>query len=131
MTLPRLLVVIPRGAEPRLESGPEVLVVREEDLTKCHSTDEVRSAADSRFVTISPVAPTPSKPGYGPALGADGVRTAVDAAGQMPVFALGGVTPANAGEFLAAGAHGVAVMGPVLRAEDPARVVADYLAVLR
>lgn len=130
MTLPRLLVVVPRDNEPRVSSGSDVLVVCEEDLTKCHSSADVRGAAGSAFVTISPVAPTPSKPGYGPPLGTEGVRTAVEAAGSMPVFALGGVTPANAREFLAAGAYGVAVMGPVLRADDPVGVVAEYLAVL-
>lgn len=130
MTLPRLLVVVPHGDKPRLASRRDVLVVREEDLTKCHSVAEVQAAAGSHFVTISPVAPTASKPGYGPPLGVEGVGSAVAAAGTMPVFALGGVTPANAAEFLAAGAHGVAVMGPVQRAEDPANVIAEYLAVL-
>jgi thiamine-phosphate pyrophosphorylase len=130
VTLPRLIVVVPRGGEPCLSSGLDLLVVREEDLTKCHSVAEVHAAAGSPFVTISPVAPTASKPGYGPPLGAEGVRSAVAAAGTMPVFALGGVTPANAPEFLAAGAHGVAVMGPVQRAEDPANVIAEYLRAL-
>jgi thiamine-phosphate pyrophosphorylase len=130
VTLPRLLVIVPTGSEPRVASGPEVLVMREEQVTKCHSTADVRAAAGRRFVTISPVAPTPSKPGYGPPLGVEGVRDAVDAAGPTSVFALGGVTPANAGLFLAAGAHGVAIMGPVWRADDPAAVVAEYLAVL-
>jgi thiamine monophosphate synthase len=128
--LPRLLVVVPQGGEPRLTSGTDVLVLREEELTKCHSVGEVQAAVGRAFVTISPVAPTRTKPGYGPPLGVEGVRAAVHAAGAMPVFALGGVTPANAPDFLAVGAYGVAVMGPVLRSADPARVVADYLAVL-
>lgn len=128
--MPRLLVVVPRGGTRRLVSRADFTVVREEDLTKCHSVAEVRAAAGAAYVTISPVAPTISKPGYGPALGADGVRAAVEAAGDLPVFALGGVTPENARSFLDAGAHGVAVMGPVLRATDPLAVVDEYLAVL-
>lgn len=132
--LPRLLVVVPRGGRRRLDAGPGVLVVAEEDLVKCHDVAEVRAAVGApvpaEFVTISPVAPTASKPGYGPALGVAGVRAAVAAAHGVPVFALGGVTPANAPSFLAAGAHGVAVMGPVLRADEPQAVVATYLAVL-
>lgn len=128
--MPRLLVVVPRGGTRRLVSGAGFEVVREERLTKCHSAAEVVAARGARFVTISPVAPTLSKPGYGPALGIDGVRAAVVAAGEMPVFALGGVTPANARSFLDAGACGVAVMGPVLRAADPHAVVCAYLEVL-
>lgn len=130
-TLPRLLVVVPRGGRRRVVSGFEVLVVREEDLTKCHSPDDVAAVRGAQFVTLSPVAPTISKPGYGPALGVKGVREAVAMVGNLPIFALGGVTLANARSFLDAGAYGVAVMGPVSRAEDPAGVVASYLAVIR
>lgn len=121
--LPRLVVVVPTGCTSRVAPGPDVAVVDEMALVKCHGPAEVRAARGSRFVTISPVAPTESKPGYGPPLGADGVRLAVAAAEGMPVFALGGVTQGNARIFLDAGAYGVAVMGAVLRAEDPDDVV--------
>ena len=128
--MPRLLVVVPAGGAPRLASGPGYAVIREEQLVKCHSVAEVEAARRAAFVTISPVAPTLSKPGYGPALGVAGVRAAVEAAGAVPVFALGGVTPENARSFRDAGAYGVAVMGAVLRADDPRAVVADLVAVL-
>jgi thiamine-phosphate pyrophosphorylase len=96
----------------------------------CHNADEVaRAVADgAAYVTISPVAVSASKPGHGPALGVEGVREAVAAAGGALVFALGGVTVANARDWRAAGAHGVAAMGEVMRAEDPGAVVADLLA---
>jgi thiamine-phosphate pyrophosphorylase len=128
--MPRLLVVVPDGTTPRLRSSPRVRVVAERDLVKCHSVLEVVAAAGAPFVTISPVAPTASKPGYGPALGVEGVRAAAAAAGEMPVFALGGVTVANAASFRDAGAYGVAVMGAVLRARDPEWLVRDLLEVL-
>ncbi|MFC7494888.1 MULTISPECIES: thiamine phosphate synthase [unclassified Nocardioides] len=124
--LPRLLVVVPAGGVARVESGPEVLVVPELDLVKCHSVDEV-AAARAEFVTLSPVAPSLSKPGYGPPLGVEGVRAAAAVAGGTPFFALGGVDAGNARSFLDAGAHGVAVMGAVLRADDPDRVVVELL----
>jgi len=88
----------------------------------CHNDEEVRRAVlgGASYLTISPVAASVSKPGYGPAIGAPGVRRAVDLAAGVPVFALGGVDAANAPAMRAAGAHGVAVMGAVMRADDPA-----------
>lgn len=90
----------------------------------CHDRDEVaRAAAEgATWVTLSPFAPTPSKPGHGPALAASAY-----AGLPLPAYALGGVTPANAAAARAAGAHGVAVMGAVMRAPDPAAVVAALL----
>jgi thiamine-phosphate pyrophosphorylase len=128
--MPRLLVVVPSGAVPLVASDSDVRVVFEDELVKCHSADEVARAAGAGFVTISPVAPTLTKPGYGPALGVAGVRQAVAAAGDMLVFALGGVTPENARSFRDAGAYGVAVMGAVLRADDPDLVVRELLEAL-
>jgi thiamine-phosphate pyrophosphorylase len=93
----------------------------------CHSAaDLARAAAEGcDWVTLSPFAPTPSKPGYGPALGTAGLAALVR--GAPPVLALGGVRPGDVAGCLAAGASGVAVMGPVMR--DPA-VVAGYCAAL-
>lgn len=92
----------------------------------CHDGKEVVRAVEggASYVTLSPVAVTASKPGYGPPVGTRGVRRAADLAGKVPVFALGGVDVGNAAAMRAAGAHGVAVMGAVMRAEDPAVVVA-------
>ena len=98
----------------------------------CHNPAEARAAAAEgcAYATISPVALTVSKPGYGPALGADGVRAAVQAAPDLPLWALGGVEVANVGRWLAAGASGVAVMGWIMAAADPARVTHRLLAAL-
>ncbi len=95
----------------------------------CHDEDEVaRAVGDGAiYVTVSPVADSSSKPGYGPALGLPGVRRAVAAAGGVPVLALGGVHLGNAADLLAAGAHGVAVMGAVMRASDPGVIVTRLL----
>ncbi|SFP69329.1 thiamine-phosphate pyrophosphorylase [Geodermatophilus dictyosporus] len=93
----------------------------------CHSAAELaRAAAEGcDWATLSPFAPTASKPGYGPALGTAGL--AALAPGAPPVLALGGVRPGDVAGCLAAGASGVAVMGPAMR--DPA-VVAAYCAAL-
>lgn len=91
----------------------------------CHDLGEVRRAAaeGAAYITLSPFAASPSKPGYGPP-----VPRADYAAGPgVPVLALGGIDPANAADARAAGAHGVAVMGCVMRAADPAAVVRALL----
>jgi thiamine-phosphate pyrophosphorylase len=93
-----------------------------------HSLADVAAAAaaGADYVTLSPIFLTESKPGYGPALGIESLRTT--AALGIPVLALAGVTAATAGVCLAAGASGVAVMGEVMRADDPASVVRDLVA---
>lgn len=63
------------------------------------------------------------------ARGLDALRQTVAEASQ-PVFALGGITPARVGACIAAGAHGVAVLGGVLGAADPAAAAVDYLEAL-
>lgn len=90
----------------------------------CHDHDDLAAAAAEgcRWATLSPIFPTPSKPGHGPALGLGSLRSA-----PLPVYALGGVTGRNAAACIAAGASGVAVMGAVMRAADPADAVSRIL----
>jgi thiamine-phosphate pyrophosphorylase len=84
----------------------------------------LRAGAD--YVTVSPIFLTASKPGYGPAIGPDGLAAAV-AAAPGPVLALGGITSDNAVLCRAAGAAGVAVMGEVMRASDPRATIAGLI----
>jgi thiamine-phosphate diphosphorylase len=109
--------------DPRPEPRPPLLG------RSCHDAASVATATAEGcdWVTVSPVFLTPSKPGYGPALGTDGLAALT---GDVPVYALGGVTAASAAGCLAAGAAGVAVMGAVMRASRPGRMVADLLAAL-
>lgn len=101
----------------------------------CHgAADLVRAADDGLdYVTLSPVAASASKPGYGPALGYDGLRTTLTTARRtrrsLPaVLALGGVEPKDAGRWVEAGADGVAVMGAVMRSTDPGATTAALVA---
>jgi thiamine-phosphate pyrophosphorylase len=94
----------------------------------CHDAAELERAARDgcHYVTLSPVAASASKPGYGPPLGQErfaALTRRARFAGGPAVYALGGVTAANSTGWLDAGAHGVAVMGEVMRAPDPAEVV--------
>ncbi|NJC69770.1 thiamine phosphate synthase [Planosporangium thailandense] len=95
----------------------------------CHDAGELtRAAAEGcSYATLSPVFPSRSKPGYGPPLGLDRLRGLCAHAG-LPVYALGGVESADrAARCRAAGAAGVAVMGAVMRADDPAAVVKELM----
>jgi len=96
-----------------------------------HSATEASALLGSGadYVTISPVFPTASKPGYGPAIGLDGLAEIV-AQVPGPVVALGGIKAATAPLCLSAGASGVAVMGEVMRAADPQAVVEAMLAAI-
>lgn len=90
-----------------------------------HGIAEVDAAqrAGADYVTLSPIFASPSKPGYGPALGLEGLSAA---ASRAKVLALAGVEPGNARACLDAGAAGVAVMGSVMRAADPLAEIRRY-----
>ncbi|MCW2638481.1 MAG: thiamine phosphate synthase [Dactylosporangium sp.] len=95
----------------------------------CHDADELAAAASEgcAYATLSPVFPSSSKPGYGPPLGLTRLGELCAGAG-LPVYALGGVESADrAARCRRAGATGVAVMGAVMRACDPAAVVAELI----
>lgn len=70
-----------------------------------HSATEARRCACA-YLVAGPVWPTPGKPS---AIGVEGLRAIVEAAGAVPVFAIGGILDAtNALRCRDAGAHGVA-----------------------
>ena len=89
----------------------------------CHGVPRL-STED--YVTLSPIYPTATKPGYGPALGPS---RAAALAGNVPWLALGGVhSPQRVAACAVAGAIGVAVLGAVMCADDPegaTRLLAD------
>src|SRR5262249_44655611 len=75
----------------------------------CDSIGDVAQGADegADYVFLSPIFESPSKPGYGPALGLD-ILAAACARVRIPVLALGGVSERNAAECVKAGAAGFA-----------------------
>ena len=88
-----------------------------------HDARELEAAAGADYATLSPIFPSASKPGYGPALGVSRFA-AVVAAARLPVIALGGVDATNVASCIDAGAAGVAVMGGVMSATDVAALMA-------
>ncbi|MGC4838835.1 thiamine phosphate synthase [Micromonospora vinacea] len=90
----------------------------------CHHQTELNRLTTEHYATVSPIWPTRTKPGYGPPLGPDGLRKLVDSS-PVPLLALGGVeTPDQVTACVQAGATGVAVLGALMRATNPAETAA-------
>jgi thiamine-phosphate pyrophosphorylase len=94
----------------------------------CHDIPTLRAVFD-RYDSIffGPIFPTMSKPGYGPS-GSYSPQELSDALNQRStdqrravVLALGGITPETAPRAIALGFDGVAVLGAIWHAPEPAR----------
>lgn len=92
-----------------------------------HSVGAARRAHElgADFVLFGPVFATPSKAAWGDPQGISRLRD-VAAAVTIPVFAVGGVTPANAPLCLQNGAAGVAAIRALLGAHDTRRAVEEF-----
>ena len=120
---------LPAGVSPaaaRAALGAAALIG-----ASAHAESELPSlaAAGADYATLSPVFASPSKPGYGPALGLERLARAA-ASTRLPLIALGGVDAGNLGRCIAAGAAGIAVMGAVMRADAPGAVMAGLIKTL-
>jgi thiamine-phosphate pyrophosphorylase len=82
------------------------------------------------YALAGPAFETPSKPGYGPEIGRKGLLEITHVA-RVPVLAIGGINTARIAEVMAAGCAGVAVMGGVMRAPDPALEISVLIATLK
>lgn len=111
----------------RILLGPKKLVG-----ISIHTVAEALSTAPGvvDYAVAGPVFETASKPGYGPELRVNGIAELTQAA-RVPVLAIGGVTAARVAEVIGAGAAGVAAMGGIMRATDPAEEVGALIAALR
>ena len=90
------------------------------------SDDTLHLGKGANYLGVGPVFGTASKADAGPPLGLTGFSRRIKPA-DLPIVAIGGVTPINAPETIRAGAAGVAVMSAILRAPDP-EVAANALA---
>ena len=94
-----------------------------------HSLDALRRAvaAEAGYVQFGPVFDAGSKQAAGAGLPA---LAEIAAASPVPVVAVGGVRPENAGTCIDAGAAAVASVTGVLRAPDPGAAIAAYRAAI-
>jgi thiamine-phosphate pyrophosphorylase len=105
--------------------GPDLLV----GATARNATQSLAAqAAGADYVGAGPVYSTASKVGLPEPFGPAVVREV--AAWSLPVIAIGGITPERVPDVLAAGAHGVAVIGAIAGADDPAAVTRAFLIAL-
>jgi thiamine-phosphate diphosphorylase len=109
---------------PELEDHAGLLVG-----ASVHSVAARRAAEEAGvdYVIAGSVFAPSSKPGEG--RGLDWLAT-ITRDSTVPVIAIGGITPDNARDCLAAGAFGVAVLGRIFRADDPSSAAAAYQAAL-
>ncbi len=106
--------------------GPDRLVggtARDPETALRHQDD------GASYVGVGPVYTTDTKPGLPEPLGPAGVANVVAVVG-IPVIAIAGITASRIPELLDAGAHGVAVIGAVAHAVDPAAATAELMEAL-
>ncbi|MER7331281.1 MULTISPECIES: thiamine phosphate synthase [unclassified Micromonospora] len=97
----------------------------------CHDRAELARLTTEDYATLSPVYPTRTKPGYGPPLRPGGLRELAEAS-PVPILALGGVeTAEQVHACVTAGSVGVAVLGAIMRADDPEEAAATLTAAVR
>jgi thiamine-phosphate pyrophosphorylase len=97
-----------------------------------HSEEQIAAAEgrDIDYFAVGPVWETPTKPGR-PAVGLELVthaaeRASAGGADEKPFFAIGGISPLNAGEVVAAGAQRMCVVRAIRDAPHP-EVAAEAL----
>ncbi|MBD0373137.1 MAG: thiamine phosphate synthase [Pyrinomonadaceae bacterium] len=74
------------------------------------------------YLAIGPIFQTSSKDNSDPVIGLDSLRRVREAVPDLPLVAIGGITPQNAQETLAAGADSLAVISALLA--EPAEIEA-------
>ncbi|RRS00226.1 thiamine phosphate synthase [Glycomyces terrestris] len=112
-----------------LDAGRRLLPARAIIGGTCRDPESARAArrAGATYLGVGPVWGTTTKAGLPRPIGLDGLA-AVCAAVDLPVIAIGGITAERAAQCRDAGAHGVAVVGAISAAADPAAATAELLA---
>lgn len=106
--------------------GPQMLLG-----CSAHDGEEVAEAVagGADYLFFGHVYPTPSHADQH-AVGPGGLEAAVQAAGSVPVMAIGGLEPRRVAEVVGAGAHGIATLRGIWDAPAPKRATRDYISAL-
>lgn len=93
----------------------------------CRDASDIRAAAraGASYAGVGPTFATSTKDGLPPPLGPAFVSSLAEVVPDLPVVAIGGITPASVGELRT---HGVAVVSAI--ATDPAAATAAFLKAL-
>jgi thiamine-phosphate pyrophosphorylase len=138
----RALLLVNDDADAAITAGTDGLHLRSDDTTTrrgdipqhilisraVHGVEAAvaaeRDGAD--MLVLGTIFASGSHPG-GATIGLAGVRAVCDAV-RVPVVAIGGITAANAGGVMRAGASGIAVIGAIFDAEDARAAAAELCA---
>lgn len=101
-------------AQARRLLGPEAIIGASAD-----SAATARAAADdgADYLGVGPMFATETKPDAGVPVGPQRIRE-IKGSVNIAVFGIGGITTENAGQVMAAGADGVAVISAIAEADD-------------
>lgn len=111
-------------SEARKQCGRQLIIG-----LSTHGPAEAAAAVDvgADYVGTGPIYTTPTKPECtGAGLGR--ITETLPIIGPMPHLAIGGITPENAADVIAAGAQGLAVGAAICGSDDPAATAAACLA---
>lgn len=113
-------------AAVRQKVGKKFLIGR-----SVHGLAEAREAekAGADYLVFGPIFATPSKIGLGEPQGTAALAKLVQSV-RVPVWAIGGIQPENAGQLRGTGIAGVAVITAIAAAPDPAAAVRALRAAL-
>lgn len=111
---------IPREDRTTRLAGMRIIGLSTHSLEQALQAE--RDGAD--YIGVGPIYPTGTKPGRPPV----GVDLIQQVAGRVhvPFFAIGGITPGNLADVLAAGARRVAVVSGILAAPDVKKAAAEF-----
>ena len=142
---PNVILIMNDRADLCLAAGFDGLHVGQDDLSpeaarlivgstrwlgvSTHNPEQLADAdlTSANYLAIGPVFATASKANPDPVVGLEGVRRARELT-RKPLVAIGGITRANAGSVIDAGADAVAVISDLLR--DPRKSAEEFLRVL-